>query len=194
MGDEVCPIDRQRVEHAGDIVALGFLVVTALWPRRKPHPAQVGHDHGMVAGEFRREGNPHVTGLAVTVEKDCRRSLAADPHMQSRAVRQNVLSPEFRRKRPHLCSVGHERISTGEEPRPFWRCWKLSQIAMPQARGSKWLYETGQGLPVVCASSIAWPVPCVGRGAPVASWTIVHSHRGKSGSYQQVCRPSESLC
>jgi hypothetical protein len=110
VGDKVCPIDLECVEHTSDIVALGLLVVPALGTGGEPHPAQVGHNHGMVGGKLRREGNPHVAGLTITVKQDRGGSLTADPHMYNRPIRRNILGSEPGWKGLHICASGHDHI------------------------------------------------------------------------------------
>ena len=97
VGDEVGPVDRERIEDARDVPPLGLLVVAALGPGREAHAAQVGCDHGVIWGELGCERRPHVAGLAIAVQQQDRRPLAADAHVEGRAVGRDLLGPEARR-------------------------------------------------------------------------------------------------
>ena len=94
VGDEIGAVDLQRVEHAGDIAGLGLLVVAALGLGRQAEAAQIGHDHGVVAGKVVGHRRPHVAGFAVTVQQDDGRSRAADADVDRRAVGLDVLRLE----------------------------------------------------------------------------------------------------
>lgn len=76
--------------------------------RDDSHAPHVGHNHGMVASKLRREGNPHVAGLAVT---DRAWPLTADPHMPVRPIGRNILGSETGWKGLHVCIRGHEHFS-----------------------------------------------------------------------------------
>ena len=52
--NEIGALNAECIQHAGDIPALGLLVVTALGTRGEPHSPQVGRHYRMIAGEFRR--------------------------------------------------------------------------------------------------------------------------------------------
>ena len=120
VGDEVHPFNSERIENASDILALRLLVVSTGGTNGEPHAAQVGGDNRVVVGKLRRQGCPHVAGLAIAVQQDDRRSLAADPHIQGRAIRLNVLGPEPSGKRLHVTRGWHGnpfmRPGTGGHP------------------------------------------------------------------------------
>ncbi len=103
MGDEVGSLNMQRIEQAGDIAALGFLVVATRRARRETHAAQIRHDDGVIAREIRRQRRPHIAGIGKAMEQDDRRSMTANPYMQDGLVGGNFLNAKFRRKRLHLC-------------------------------------------------------------------------------------------
>jgi hypothetical protein len=79
--NDVDLLHLERVEHAGEVVPLRFLVVATLRDRREPHAAQIGNDHHVIDGELLRERDPHVARLAVAVLQEHGRLLAADAHV-----------------------------------------------------------------------------------------------------------------
>jgi hypothetical protein len=99
VGDEIDLVDLERIEHAGSVFALGFLVVTSGRPRRQAKTAQVRHDHGMVAGEPPGERRPHVSRFAIAVQQDYGRASAADTHIDPRAVGGDGLGLKLGRER-----------------------------------------------------------------------------------------------
>ena len=78
MGDEIGLVDAELVEHAGDVLRLGLLVVAGGRMGRQAHAAQVGHDHSTSADQCRRQRRPHVTSVGKAVQHDDGRSRTAD--------------------------------------------------------------------------------------------------------------------
>src|SRR5262249_13196420 len=67
--------DLERLKPAGPIPSLGLFVIAARRPRRETKPAQVGHDHGMVANQPNGQRRPHVASFAVTMQQNDRRAV-----------------------------------------------------------------------------------------------------------------------
>src|SRR5215472_17061544 len=85
VGHKVGLVDLERIEHAGDVFGLGFLVVTACGSRRQSHPAQVRHDDEMIAYEVGGKRRPHITGFAEAVQQNDSRTGATDTHIDLRS-------------------------------------------------------------------------------------------------------------
>ena len=91
MTDESGLVDVQLVHHLRDIARLRLLVVAALGVRRQAHTAEIGNDHGVVVDEHGCNRRPHVAGIAEPVQHHDRRTFAADPDVDRRTIRRDVL-------------------------------------------------------------------------------------------------------
>ena len=100
--DEIGAIDLERVENARHVAGLGLLVVSRGRFGGQAEAAQVRHHDGMVAREILGHRRPHVAGLAIAVQQDDRRTLAADANMDRGAVGLDLLRLEAGRERLHL--------------------------------------------------------------------------------------------
>ena len=94
VGDEIGPVDLQRVHHLRYVARLRFLLVSALWMGREADAPQVGNDHFVLADERRRDGRPHVAGVAEAMEEDDRGPSAADADIDRRPVHLDVFRDE----------------------------------------------------------------------------------------------------
>ena len=90
VGDECYALDLERIENAGDVVALRFLVVAAGRLGREAHAAQIGNYHRAIALQVVGQRHPHVAGLAIAVQQHDRGSRATDAHMKLRTVRRDL--------------------------------------------------------------------------------------------------------
>ena len=97
--DQIRLFDLQAIQHAGDIAALRFLVITGFRMRGEAQTAQVRNDHRVIARKLSRQGRPHVAGVGEAVQHDDGGSLAADPDVNGCAVGLNFFCLETRRKR-----------------------------------------------------------------------------------------------
>jgi hypothetical protein len=105
MGDEVAPLDLELVKNARDVATLRFLVVAIFGMRREAHPAQVRNDDRVIVHQRRRQGCPHVSGVAEAVQTNDRRSLATDPDVDRRAIGCDLLGAETGREFLNPCHV-----------------------------------------------------------------------------------------
>ncbi len=128
VADHFDLLDLQSIEHAGDVAALGLLVVAAGRMRRQAHAAQVRHDHGVVTRQPGGQRRPHVARLAIAVQQDHRRPMAADSDMDLGAVGRDRLCLERRRVRrdlrqrrgrQHQCRCGDEGEQSHLSPQEF---------------------------------------------------------------------------
>jgi hypothetical protein len=72
-------------------------------------PAQVRYDDGMVAGEFSRQGRPHIAGFAVAMEENDCRALPTDPHINVRTLGPHDLRAEVCREWLNLRGGGQRQ-------------------------------------------------------------------------------------
>ena len=77
VADEVHPLDRQRVEHAGDVVGELLLTVAALRRLAPAEAAQVQREHAEAVGEQRHERAPAPPVLRPAVHEQDRRRIRA---------------------------------------------------------------------------------------------------------------------
>ena len=82
VGDNIGLFDLQRLQHAGDILALRLLVIAFRRLGGETHAAQVRHDDRVITDKVGRKRLPHVAGLAITMQQHHSRPLAADADMQ----------------------------------------------------------------------------------------------------------------
>jgi hypothetical protein len=84
------------------ILALGLFVISARRMTGEAHAAQVGNNDGVGLGESGGEGRPHVSRLAIPMEKDHRWPMPADAGVDDRAVDRDLPDFEIRRERLNL--------------------------------------------------------------------------------------------
>ncbi len=113
VGDHVDLAHVQGVQHAGDVLALGLLVIARGRVGREAHAAQVGDHHGVGPGQLDRQGLPHVAGFAVAVQQHHGRTVAADADEQPGPVGGDHPGLEARR----IGVDGRERRA-GQNPGP----------------------------------------------------------------------------
>jgi hypothetical protein len=94
MGDERDPLDPQHVQHAGDVPALRFLVVTAGGLGRQTHTAEIRDDDRPVTRQVLCKRHPHVARLAIAMQQHNCWSRASNAYMQFCSIRCDVLSTE----------------------------------------------------------------------------------------------------
>jgi hypothetical protein len=117
--DDDRPIEAQVGEHGPDVGHLRALVVAVGGMRGEAHAAQVGHHHGMVPRERRRQGRPHVAGVAESVEQHDHRPMTAGPEMNRRPViRRDLLRADVARKRLDLRGRGPREGECPKEASP----------------------------------------------------------------------------
>jgi hypothetical protein len=118
VSDEIGLFDAEAIEHAGDIMGLGFLVIASFRVGREPHAAQVGDDDRVVFRELRRQGRPHIPGVGKTVQHDDGWPGATETHMDGGAAGLDVLGAEARREGlNHSLSSSDLTCRTSSAPR-----------------------------------------------------------------------------
>jgi hypothetical protein len=105
--DESRLFDVERVQDAGDVNRLILLRVPGVRVHRQTHAAQVRHNHGMVPDQVRREGSPHVAGIAEPMQQNDSRTLPAHAHVKARAIGLHHLGVETCGKRLDACAQRH---------------------------------------------------------------------------------------
>jgi hypothetical protein len=117
--DDDRPLAAQGGADGPDVGRLRALVIAVGGVRGEAHAAPVGHHHGMVPGERRRQGRPHVAGGAEAVEQHDRRPMTAGPEMNRRPViRRDLLRLEVARKRLDLRGRGPRQGECPKEASP----------------------------------------------------------------------------
>ena len=109
--DEIGLLDLQMIEHAGDVERLVLLRVARVRMRRKPHAAKIRRDDRVILHEHRGERRPHVAGIAEAVQQEDGRTLAADAHVQRRAVGRDLFGAEAIGKRLDVRGGGFAKVA-----------------------------------------------------------------------------------
>ena len=103
VSDEIGLLNLEGIHYTGNIDGLILFGISGIRMGRQPHAAQVGHDHGVILGQQGGERRPHVARVAKAVQQHNRRSLSADPYIETGAVGLHCLRVKARGKGLDAC-------------------------------------------------------------------------------------------